>query len=618
VRRLPVAAFVALAAATVAAFFVTQHLKVTTPLLAGFPAPAPPAINPVDGHVCRGVSHRSMFVSFYLLHRSDDVDVYIVDPAGNVIDTIGSDVVMQAGSHPKRKKFFWNGRNEDGAVVPDGPYYIKVALIHQGRSVLISNNAGPEPVTVRTKPPHLRITAVRPALLPRAGVAGATITYRGNQHRLGWVLVYRTDLPGGPRLVATFASRRNGVSVWDGRIQGRPAPQGTYLIGLRVADAACNTARFPAQFPPVPASTRGAGLTVRYLAAQPPNDPVGAGRSAEALVDARGNAFHWTLRRAGSSRRLDSGSTRGYSLAVHLAAGHAGLYELELRYGAHRTAVPLVASAGMSNQPGAAGTGGAPSTATARPRVLVVLPALTWQGRNPVDDDHDGLPNMLAAGTPILLARPLADGLPAGWPDLTGVVSYLQRHHLGYELTTDLALAEGSGPALRDFPGVILAGDELWTPPALAAGLRSYVQRGGRLLSLGLDSLRRGVTLTATQALHPTAARSADIFGVRVGPLARARGALIVAGTDKLGLFRGTSGVWRYRAYEPFTGVIPPATLASSAGVASGRSAVIGLRLGVGMVIEVGLPGFGARLAGDPNSQQLFSRLYRVLARGHS
>ena len=39
--RLSVAAFVALAVATAAAFFVTQHLKVTTPLLAGYPVPCP-------------------------------------------------------------------------------------------------------------------------------------------------------------------------------------------------------------------------------------------------------------------------------------------------------------------------------------------------------------------------------------------------------------------------------------------------------------------------------------------------------------------------------------------------------------------------------------------------
>ena len=46
--------------------------------------------------------------------------------------------------------------------------------------------------------------------------------------------------------------------------------------------------------------------------------------------------------------------------------------------------------------------------------MLVVLPALTWQGHNPVDDNGDGLPDTLDAGVPIELDRPLADGLPAG------------------------------------------------------------------------------------------------------------------------------------------------------------------------------------------------------------
>ena len=49
---------------------------------------------------------------------------------------------MQGGSHPVRRGFTWDGRTANGAVAPDGTYYIRVALIHQGRSVLISNNAG--------------------------------------------------------------------------------------------------------------------------------------------------------------------------------------------------------------------------------------------------------------------------------------------------------------------------------------------------------------------------------------------------------------------------------------------------------------------------------------------
>ena len=97
-RRWPVAAFVALAIATVAAFFVTQHLKVTTPILNGFPFPQPSAINPIDGQVCRTrsrtggvqlVSHRSTFVSFYLQNRSDDVNVYIVASDGMIFNGKG-------------------------------------------------------------------------------------------------------------------------------------------------------------------------------------------------------------------------------------------------------------------------------------------------------------------------------------------------------------------------------------------------------------------------------------------------------------------------------------------------------------------------------------------------
>ena len=73
-RRLPIFAFAALVAATVAAFFITQHLKVTTPLIAGAPRPAPEVINPLSGKRCSGVDHRVMHISFYLLRRSDVVD----------------------------------------------------------------------------------------------------------------------------------------------------------------------------------------------------------------------------------------------------------------------------------------------------------------------------------------------------------------------------------------------------------------------------------------------------------------------------------------------------------------------------------------------------------------
>ncbi len=146
-RRLPALAFAVLVVASVGAFFVVQHLKVTTPLIAGFPAPTPGVINPVDGGVCNGVDHRVMRISFYLLHRSDNVDVYVINSAGAIVRTLASGRHMGRGVSAT---FAWNGRKDNGTLAPDGSYFIKVALTHQGRTIVISNVGGPEPVRVTT------------------------------------------------------------------------------------------------------------------------------------------------------------------------------------------------------------------------------------------------------------------------------------------------------------------------------------------------------------------------------------------------------------------------------------------------------------------------------------
>jgi hypothetical protein len=261
---LPVAGFVALAAATVAAFFIIQHLKVATPLVAGFPRPVPSAIDPLHGGVCRGRSHRRMFVSFYLLHRSDDVDVYVVDSGGSIVDTLASGVSMRGGEHPVRRGFSWNGFTSSGAVAPDGNYYVKVALIHQGRSVLVSNPSGPLPVTVDTRVPAPRVTGVSPPALSAGGSSEATIHYTGNQGQPGRILIYRFSAARRPpALVKSYPARASGTATWNGRINGRPAPPGRYLVGLVVTSKACNTGRFPSSLPRVPGTLSQAELTVR-------------------------------------------------------------------------------------------------------------------------------------------------------------------------------------------------------------------------------------------------------------------------------------------------------------------------------------------------------------------
>jgi hypothetical protein len=607
VSRLPVAAFVALVLATIAAFFVTQHLKVTTPLLAGFPAPHPAAINPISGGVCKGpdgelVDHRVMKVSFYLLHRSDDVDVYIIDRDGSIVRTLATDRHLGIKNR-EQGTFFWHGREDDGSLAPDGTYYIRVALVHQGRTVEISNSAGADPVTVLTQPPRPVVTSVTPQLIPQASPA-VTIRFRGSGGHGGNVLIYRTDLPGGPRLVKTFSTPRRARTLWDGTIRGRAAPQGVYLVGFQSTDAACNIGRFPPRLPPAPGSTPHAGVTVRYLAVQAPLGPVPAGSSPLVYVDSRRQPYRWTLQRVGVARPagvghpVAAGASSSVALRVHVPAGAPGLYALTLRSGSHRTAAPILASA-------------------RRPApVLVVLPALTWQGLNPVDDDGDGLPNTLLNGGPVKLARPFAGALPDGIAQESALLAYLRQNRLRYDLTTDLALLGGSGPTLSGHAGVVLAGSEQWVSPSLAASLRAYVQAGGHLLSLGIDSLRRGVTLSGGQALSPRPAAPTDVLGARKGAIVTGNRDLVLVQKDGLGLFSNSGGALRgYPAYEPITAVSPPGKISTSAGADPAAPSIVGYGLGRGLVVDVGLVGFAGSLDRNVGAQELIARLWSVLSR---
>jgi hypothetical protein len=601
VSRLPVVAFVTLAVATVGAFFVTQHLKVTTPLISGFPAPAPSWINPADGATCDGVNHRRTFVSFYLQHRSDDVDVYIVDQSGTIVRTIATGRHMRRGVRKPDGLFSWNGREDNGQVAPDGVYYFRVALIHQGRTADISNQNGPEPITVRTIPPRPQVTSVTPSLIPQ-GDQGVTIRYTGNQHRGPTIKLYRTDLPGDPVVKQFRAAGGARSAVWDGKINQQPAPAGTYLVGMEVTDQACNTGHFPLVVPPVPGTTPHAGVSVRYLAAQPPLRPVPAGSIATVYVDARQQRYRWALRRAGAKKVVAHGATTSFTLNLKVPSGPAGMYELALRAGAYRSVVPIVASV---------------PAVTHQPRVLVVLPALTWQGSNPVDDNGDGLPNTLEAGDSIALNRPLANGFPAGGVDEASLLAYLDKTQRAYDLTTDVGLVSGFGPSLAGHTGVVLAGSLRWLPGTLASTLRAYVENGGHIVSLGTDSMLRSVTIQGQRAVRPTKPSSTDPLGARPGPVVAHSSALITVIRDGLGIFAKTSGAFPgFHSYQLIRSVAAPGAVASEAGATTNSPSIVGYRLGHGTVVDIGLIGFGASLVhNNVDAQELTNSLWQMLSR---
>ena len=600
--RLARIAFGVLVLATLGAFVVTQKLKSSPPLVVrprifSVFSPTP------DARVTRAR------ISFWIVN-GDNVSVSIVDDEGRIVRRL-----VDGRFLPRRKRLalFWNGRGDDGVVVRDGSYRVRVALIHQGRTIDLA-----QPIEVDTRPPRPRVTDVSPhagngpAFLPQRGVHAVTVHLAGLEGRSARVLIYRTDVSPPHHVGQLHAGFGARTVTWDGTLGGQPAPPGTYLMGLLAADRSGNVGTFPPRLPPTGAVPGHAGVTVRRLAAAPPLTPVDAGKIGVVFVDARGRTYDWALRRLGDPKVITHGRDSGARLRVRTPRGQSGVYELTLatRRGGYRTTVPLLVR-------------------TTKPRaLLVVLPALTWQGRNPVDDDGDGLPNVLDSNPPTpragaLLARPLAHGMPAGFAQGEGaVLRFLDDNLYRYDLTTDAALASGDGPPLGTHRGVVLAGDPRWVTPQLRAKLRRWVRDGGHVWSPGVDALRRTVRLDGSELRAPSAPQATDALGARPRqPLAHASAdapaTITTYEEGSLGLFEGTSGAFSgYETYETLAGVMPGARLDGQAGVEAGVPVIAAWTLGDGFAIHTGLPELVAKAqAGDPDADALVRRILAVLAR---
>jgi len=658
VKRLPAIAFGALVAATLLAFFLTQAVKSNDAWLNGNPTPIPAAFNPIGGHVCRSkkdkagkftwLDYRQTSLSVQLW-QADTVSVNVTDNAGVPVAVISQGRSLQRNVP---SVFHWKGFENGGTYAPDGTYFFQLKLVEQDRTIDLTN----APITVMTHDPVAPATSV--ALTPIAATTTGTTTtatssattaattttatttastttdttttatattgpvvltppagsvtvhFKAGPYRRVWIDVWRTGLPGKSVLVNRFSVEpTRGSAVWNGnKADGMPAPAGTYLLGVSVQDLACNPGTYPVVVPASPGTTPHAGVTVRYLAATPPLAPTPAGSLATVQVDSPTGPYSWALRLAGKGKVLARGSGSGVTgsgagtLTVRLPKRNAGLYKLTITAGQYSTAVPLVASA----------TG----ARAARARVLVVLPLLTWQGQNPVDDTGDGVPSTLTDGDRISLERPFASGLPESFRQDAALISYLNSQGYHFQLTTDLALARGVGPSLVDHWGVALAGSETWLPSSLAGSLKAFVLHGGRVLSLGTGSLA-GTSVLSGYPSDPSAGApktsDTDLFGAKHGPLTKTGGDLITELEDQLDILNSSPAFSGFDAFEP---IEPPAGVkASLAGIADGAPAVAAFQLGTGYVVEVGLPDFNSTLAADVDSQELLNRIWQLLAK---
>jgi N,N-dimethylformamidase beta subunit-like protein len=605
VSRIAGFVFTALVLATFGAFFAAQRLKATPAVIGEFRRT--PFFSPNhDGRFDRAT------VRFEIRKRGR-ASLAVVDADGDAIKTLIDDDTFLP-YHEIRAR--WDGTNDDGERVRDGIYRYRITLPDQGRNLVM-----PDSVRLDTTPPRPRVTSIgpakdnvpRPELLPIPG-GGDAIVHLFAPGQKKKILLFKTS-PGPVRQVGAAIPLPDDATEWrwSGRTEtGRPVSPGTYLVAIQVRDQAGNIGTSPPlDRRGAPAITYGSplpgrgGITVRYLGVQPPVNPAQAGRPVAFGVDPRGERWAYTVRRVGSNEVVARGGhTRGGVFRITAPGHESGVYLFDVRTRARQVTVPFAVQG-----------------ATKRP-VLVVLPAITWQGRNPVDDDGDGLANLLDSGLPVRLGRVLAgDGLPQGFAQRDApLLAWLARSGRRFDVTTDAALASGDGPQLAGHKGVLLTSDTRWLPASLQRRLRRFVHGGGTLASLGLDSLSRGVRLTPRgRAIDPTPAAPTDLFGARLAPLARAPAPVtLTEASDRIELFAGTDGQFPgWDLLQPLQGIGDQGRLLSSAVTEAGRAPITAVRFGAGLVLRYGLPELPTKLGQDETdpTTALMARTWTLLSR---
>jgi FlgD Ig-like domain len=579
------AAFAALLLATLAAFFLAQQLKGEFPLVLRFAA-TPDAISP------NGDDARDRSVVGFDLSRKAKVSFSILDSDGNEVRRLVDNRLLKGD---RKYRFIWDGRDSSGKVVPDGTYHMRVIRRDEGRVINSLKD-----VTVDTRRPRVRLVSARPGLVVGARTR-VRIRYRGPQNKAPEVRMFRTD--GGPtRVVSRFRGNKSRSATWNGIIRGHPAADGDYAFTVTVRDRAGNVAVAPQEIPTAASAGAGTGVAVRRLDLTGPLGIVRAGSVARLEARPGRRSFSFALSRADSTRAVRRGRRSGNALRLRLPRrARTGVYVVRVRAAGRRAAWPLAVRGVLARR--------------ARPP-LVVLPAITWQGQNPVDDDLDGFAGTLDTSRSIPLARPLARGrLPAGFRSQSApLLRFLDRERLPYDLTTDLSLARGRGPSLSGAPGVVFAGSERWLPTDLEGKLRAYVEDGGRLASFGADAFHRGVRLTSGALAAPTGRLPRDAFGERTSLVHASPPAPLVVGKDRLALFP-TGSLGEFSVFERSTGVPPPRRVLSAAGREAASQDFVAYRLGRGTVVRVGTPEWSRQLSAA-GVAAVTRRLWRLVSGG--
>jgi hypothetical protein len=216
-RILPTVVVLALLGCTAAAFAVTEGLKLEK---------SPISRTSVDKIVAPdSLSHKTASIQF-VLRKPGRLTVEIVDGNGDVIRTLARSRPAARGA----QQFQWNGRANNGEVVPDGSYRPRVHLSAEHKTILL-----PNPIRMDATAPLIRLVSVLPRVLaPFARRHNfVRIQYLTNEPAQAWLFV-----DGEPKThVRRFL--RAGKFYWGPKAAQYLSP-GTHRIRLRSIDRATN------------------------------------------------------------------------------------------------------------------------------------------------------------------------------------------------------------------------------------------------------------------------------------------------------------------------------------------------------------------------------------------
>ncbi|MDP9283644.1 MAG: hypothetical protein M3P41_01600 [Actinomycetota bacterium] len=225
-RVLSTAIVLALLAATAVAFAITEGAKLEhSPILR---TKVDPVFSPAGKAI--PVAHIK-----FRLRKRERISVWIEDKHGTDVRNVLTNRTYRGGSN---LDLVWDGVADDGIVEPDGVYMPVVKLARSHRTIVL-----PSPIRIDTKPPVITVHhPLYPILSPDGDGRhdSFTVHYTVDERAHG-ILSVR-----GRQVEFTRGQKQAGELFWNGKLKGRPARPGRYLLAASAQDEAGNVAKgFP-------------------------------------------------------------------------------------------------------------------------------------------------------------------------------------------------------------------------------------------------------------------------------------------------------------------------------------------------------------------------------------